>query len=110
MSDLCLGAHEYGLARNAQDSAIATMPSSRAREQPHAIRNSIDPITGAKYRGAQAGLTCEPIQAIASTASGSRIRVKSLVASGLRRWTRVNSGASPIAAANTSTIVTLSPP
>ena len=110
MSDLCLGANEYGLARNAQDSATATIPISLAREQPQASRNSIAPITGAKYRGAQAGLTCDPSQAIASTASGSRISVNSLVASGPRRCARVNSGASPIAAASTSTIVILSPP
>src|ERR1700733_14396012 len=110
MSDLCLGANENGLAKNAQDSAIATIPTNRAREQPQATRNSIAPITGAKYRGAHAGLTCDPSHAIASTASGSRISVNSLVASGPRRCARVNSGASPIAAASSSTIVILSPP
>src|SRR3984957_6554893 len=110
MSDLCLGANEYGLAKNAQDSATATIPTNLAREQPQAIRNSIAPITGAKYRGAQAGLTCDRTHATASTASGSRINVNSLVASGLRRCARVNRGANPIAAASTSTIVILSPP
>src|ERR1700739_1040573 len=103
MSDLCLGANEYGLAKNAHDRAIATIPSSLAREHPQAIRNSIAPITGAKYRGAQAGLTCDRTHATASTASGSRISVNSFVASGLRPCARV-------AAASSSTIVILSPP
>src|ERR1039458_7750196 len=110
MSLLYCGVNDDGLARNNTANPIATRPTTRARAQPQAISSSSAPRTGAKYRGAHAGVICEESQASPRVATGNAISVHIVVHSRVRRLARVNSGPTPIAAASTSAIVTRSPP